>query len=102
MLESSASDGQVVNIGSGSEISIGDTFNLIKKIMKIEAEVILGEERLRPEKSEVHRLCCDNSLLKKVTHYQPQVGFEAGLTKTIEWFSETANLKKYKAHLYNV
>ena len=92
----------MVNIGSNHEISVGDTFNLIKKIMKVEAEVELDDVRLRPERSEVHRLWCDNSLINSLTGYKPEVSFESGLAQTIEWFLKTQNLSKYKAQSYNV
>lgn len=102
LAESDATLGQVVNIGSNYEISIGDTFSLIKKIMKVDAEYQVDENRIRPDKSEVHRLWADNSLIKKLTSYEPQVKIEQGLTQTIEWFLNRDNLKKYKAHIYNV
>ena len=102
LAESDKTLGQVVNIGSNYEISIGDTFSLIKKIMKVDAEFEVDKDRIRPDKSEVHRLWCDNSLIKQLTSYQPQVNIEQGLTNTIEWFLNPENLKKYKAHIYNV
>jgi nucleoside-diphosphate-sugar epimerase len=100
--ENDSTVGQTVNIGSNFEISVGDTFNLIKKIMNSDANFELDENRIRPEKSEVHRLWCDNSLIKSLTEYVPQVSIEEGLAKTIEWFLNKDNLKKYKANIYNV
>jgi NAD dependent epimerase/dehydratase len=94
--------GETVNIGSNFEISIGDTLDLIKKIMKNDVQFILDEQRIRPAKSEVNRLFCDNSLIKELTGFEPQIGIEAGLTMTVEWFSNPENLKKYKAGIYNV
>lgn len=102
LAESDATMGKAVNIGSNYEISIGDTFNLIKKIMNVDAKILTDEARIRPDKSEVHRLWCDNTLIKKLTSYEPQVGIEKGLTQTIEWFMNRDHLKKYKAHIYNV
>lgn len=102
LAESDATMGKAVNIGSNYEISIGDTFNLIKKIMNVDAKVLTDEARIRPDKSEVHRLWCDNTLIKKLTSYEPQVGIEKGLGLTIEWFMNRDHLKKYKAHIYNV
>lgn len=102
LAENPSTAGRVVNIGSNHEISVGDTFNLIKKIMKVEAEVELDDVRLRPERSEVHRLWCDNSLINSLTGYKPEVSFESGLAQTIEWFLKTQNLSKYKAQSYNV
>jgi len=102
LAESDATMGKTVNIGSNYEISIGDTFDLIKKIMNVDAKVLTDEARIRPDKSEVHRLWCDNTLIKKLTSYEPQVGIEKGLGLTIEWFMNRDHLKKYKAHIYNV
>lgn len=102
LAEAESTFGKTVNIGSNYEISIGDTFNLIKKIMNVDAKVLTDETRIRPDKSEVHRLWCDNTLIKKLTSYEPQVGIEKGLTYTIEWFMNRDHLKKYKAHIYNV
>ncbi len=102
LAESDSTLGQVVNIGSNFEISIGDTFSLIKKIMKVEAEFQVDENRIRPDKSEVQRLWCDNTLIKKLTAYEPQIKIEQGLTQTVDWFLNHDNLKKYKAHIYNV
>ena len=102
LAESDKTLGQVVNIGSNYEISVGDTFKLIREIMNVDADFDVDENRIRPEKSEVHRLWCDNSLIKSLTSYEPAVKIEEGLTKTVEWFLQKENLKKYKAHIYNV
>lgn len=94
--------GEIINIGSNYEISIQDTFNLIKKIMKSDVEFISKEERIRPAKSEVFRLWCDNTKINKLTGFVPATSIESGLEKTIQWFSKPDNLKKYKSHIYNV
>lgn len=102
LAESDAAVGQTVNIGSNYEISIGDTLKLIKKIMKSDVSFLVDTQRLRPEKSEVQRLWCDNTLIKKLTGYEPEISIEKGLEKTIEWFLDKENLKRYKAGIYNV
>lgn len=94
--------GEVVNIGSNFEISVGDTLNLIKEIMNSDVRFITDDERTRPGKSEVFRLWCDNSKIQKLTGYKPAYTIKAGLEKTIEWFTKEENLKKYKADIYNV
>ncbi len=99
---SHTTSGKVVNIGSNSEISIGDTFSLIKKIMNSDARALVDVQRIRPEKSEVQRLWCDNSLIKALTDYSPETSIEQGLKKTVDWFVNSENLKKYKAGIYNV
>jgi NAD dependent epimerase/dehydratase len=94
--------GQVFNIGSGKEISIGDLFQLIKELMNSKVEVEVEKQRIRPEKSEVQRLCCDNSKLKKITGFSPKHTLKEGLQETIEWFGNPVNLQKYKTNIYNV
>jgi NAD dependent epimerase/dehydratase len=94
--------GEVVNIGSNFEISIGDTLDLICKLMDSSIELVVDQSRIRPEKSEVCRLWCDNKKIRDLTGFKPQYSIEEGLKKTIEWFTVDANLKKYKASIYNV
>lgn len=95
-------NGQTVNIGSNYEISVGETLNLIKKIMNSDVEFITDAARIRPEKSEVNRLWCDNKKINELTGFKPQYSIEQGLKETIEWFKNPENLKKYKADIYNV
>jgi NAD dependent epimerase/dehydratase len=102
LAETDAAVGQVVNIGSGSEISIGDLANLIGDISGARFEVETDTERLRPEGSEVERLLCDNSHMRTLTGWKPEVNLREGLAKTIEWFRQPENLRRYKADLYNV
>ncbi len=94
--------GQTVNIGSNFEISVGDTLNLIKEIMNSDVEFITDKQRLRPDKSEVFRLWCDNSIINKLTGFKPKYSIKEGLTETIEWFKKPENLAKYKTGIYNV
>lgn len=102
ILESQNTIGETLNIGSNFEISIGDTLNLIKEIMKSEVEFIVDAQRIRPEKSEVFRLWCDNSKISKLTDFKPQVSIRDGLKKTIDWITLPENLKNYKSEIYNV
>ena len=102
LAECDESIGQTVNIGSNSEISIGDTLNIIKELMGSDVQFILDKERLRPSKSEVFRLWCDNSKIKKLTGFKPQVDIKEGLQRTIDWITQSENLKKYKSEIYNV
>lgn len=94
--------GESINIGSNYEISIGDTLNLIKKIMKSDVEFVLDEQRIRPKKSEVNRLWCDNTKITNLTGFKPEYTIEKGLEETIKWFSNSNNLAKYKSNIYNV
>jgi NAD dependent epimerase/dehydratase len=94
--------GKTVNIGSNFEISIKDTLNLIKEIMQSDVTFELDEQRLRPQKSEVFRLWCDNALIKKLTNFESQYDIRRGLKETCNWFAKKENLAKYKVNLYNV
>lgn len=94
--------GQTVNIGSNYEISVGDTLNLIKEIMGSDVEFLADDQRLRPEKSEVFRLWCDNTKIHELTGFKPHYSIREGLTATVDWFTSPRNLAKYKADIYNV
>jgi NAD dependent epimerase/dehydratase len=98
--------GQVVNIGSNYEISIGDTVKLIAKLMGTEVEVLTDEVRMRPAGSEVERLWADNSRALEWANWSPEYGglqgLSRGLQETIAWFSDDNNLRRYKTGSYNV
>lgn len=104
--ESDKSVGEVINIGSNFEISIGDTVQLIAEVMGVEIEIETEQERLRPEKSEVDRLWADNNKAKDLTGWEPvyggREGFKRGLAETVAWFTNPENLRSYKADIYNV
>ena len=94
--------GQVVNIGSNFEISVGDVLDLIKDIMQSQVQFITEKQRLRPEKSEVFRLWCDNAKIEHLTGFKPAFTIREGLEKTIAWFTKPENLAKFKVDIYNV
>jgi NAD dependent epimerase/dehydratase len=100
--ECDAAVGQVVNIGSNYEISVGDVFQRIKRLMGSDTALAVEPQRLRPEKSEVQRLWCDNTKIRNLTGFEPDYTLEEGLQLTIDWFMRPENLKKYKTELYNV
>jgi len=97
-----AAAGKTVNIGSGREISIKSLAELVVSTMGKKAEIVPDEKRLRPENSEVERLLCDNAQIKALTGWRPRVSLEEGVSRTIEWFRDPENLKKYKPDIYNV
>jgi NAD dependent epimerase/dehydratase len=99
---SPAAIGETVNIGSGAEVSIGETAALIQEILGSSATIVTDEIRVRPPGSEVERLCCDNSRISAMTGFRPQVALKDGLTRTIEWLRRPDNLARYKAEIYNV
>jgi NAD dependent epimerase/dehydratase len=100
--ESEKTIGKEVNIASNFEISMRETLDIIKSIMKSDVQFITDEQRLRPEKSEVFRLWGDNSLISSLTNWYPEYNINSGLEETIHWFLNQENLKKYKASIYNV
>ena len=97
-----ASIGEIVNIGSNYEISVGDTLSLIRELMGSDVEFINDEQRNRPERSEVFRLWCDNKKINDMTGFKPSFDIRTGLRATIDWFTNPDNLGKYKADIYNV
>ena len=98
--------GEVVNLGSNFEISVGDTAQLISEVMNVDIEIITDEVRLRPENSEVDRLWADNTKASQLFGWQPAYGglegFKRGLAETAQWFSQASNLRGYKADVYNI
>lgn len=106
VLNSDKSVGEVINIGSNYEVSIGETVELISEIMNVQVEVETDDQRLRPDKSEVERLWADNSKAKQLLNWKPEYagkdGFRKGLQETVEWFTNKNHLKMYKADVYNI
>jgi NAD dependent epimerase/dehydratase len=105
-LQSENGLGEVFNLGSNFEISIGKTAELIAGLMGKEIQIASEEQRLRPVTSEVERLWADNSKAKNTLNWEPKYsgmsGFTNGLSRTIEWFRHERNLKSYKSDLYNL
>ncbi len=105
-LNSDRSIGEVINIGSNFEISIGDTAHIIAEVMGTKIEIDTDKQRLRPEMSEVERLCASNDKARELLGWQPQYGglegFRRGLAETLAWFSNPANLSSYKSEIYNI
>ncbi len=92
--------GQVVNIGSGTEISIGGLVELLIKITGSSAVIKTDESRIRPSGSEVERLLCDNTRAKQWAGWEPQVSLDAGLKQTSEWIAK--NLERLQTSGYAV
>lgn len=102
LAENDETIGKEINIATNFEISMKDTLDIIKDLMKSDVKFITDEQRLRPEKSEVFRLWGDNTLLTLLTNWKPEYDINSGLEETVQWFLNPENLKKYKATLYNV
>lgn len=94
-------EGEEINIATGTEISMADTLKLIAELMGADVKYVVDPERLRPSKSEVFRLCGDNTKIESLTDWRPQVTIREGLRRTIEWFTDPANLARYKSDIYN-
>ena len=92
--------GEITNIGSNKEISMLNLVRLISDLMGSEVDIIKSDDRMRPDKSEVDRLLCDNSKIVKHTGWRPQTTLKEGLTKTIEWVKK--NQTSYNTTIYSV
>lgn len=104
--ECDAALGQVVNVGSNYEISIGDTARLIAELMGADVEFVTDSRRMRPAGSEVERLWADNQKAEALTGWKPEYpgveGLKRGLAETIAWLTDPANLIRYKSDTYNI
>lgn len=98
--ESEKSAGEVINIGSGFEISVGDLCKKILGLMGKKARIVSKDERKRPPKSEVERLHAGNKKAKKLLGWKPEYTLEEGLLHTIDWIGR--NLEEYKADMYTL
>ena len=94
--------GHEVNIATHSEITVGDLAQNLINIINPSAKIITDDIRLRPEKSEVERLFGSNTKILEHTAWKQQYSLDEGLKHTIEWFSKSENLARYKADIYNV
>ncbi len=98
--------GQVINLGSNYEVSIGQAVELIADLMGAEVEIETEQQRLRPQNSEVERLWADNTKARGMLGWMPRYagvdGLRRGLRSTIDWFVEPHNLARYKAEIYNL
>ena len=92
--------GQTINLGSGREISIGALAQLTGRIIGRPITIETEKERLRPGRSEVERLLCDNSLAREVLGWEPSVSLEDGLQRTLEWLK--SNPETYRSGVYAV
>jgi dTDP-glucose 4,6-dehydratase len=97
-------DGQVVNTGSGLEVSIGDLAQFILGVCNSRAVITPEAERLRPANSEVRRLVADNAKAARLLGWTPKYagpeGLRLGLQKTVEWFAKPENLARYRPGVY--
>lgn len=95
-------EGKEINIATGTEVSMKETLEMIARLMDADVKYVVDPARLRPSGSEVFRLCGDNTLITSLTDWRPRYDLEKGLAETIEWFTKSENLAKYKSGIYNV
>ncbi|MBX9845853.1 MAG: NAD-dependent 4,6-dehydratase LegB [Xanthobacteraceae bacterium] len=104
--DSAKSVGEVINIGSNYEVSIGETVTLIAEVMGKSVALECEDERVRPANSEVERLWADNGKARELLGWQPEFGgrdgFKRGLKITCDWFSDPANQARYRNDRYMV
>ncbi|HNW99337.1 MAG TPA: NAD-dependent 4,6-dehydratase LegB [Bacteroidales bacterium] len=100
--ETEKANGEIINIGSNFEISVGDLVAKISAIIGKEVKVKTDEQRIRPGKSEVERLWAENKKAKELINWQPQYTLDRGLDETIAWFSNSKNLEFFKPNIYNI
>lgn len=105
-LESDGGTGQVINIGSNFEVTIGEAARTIAEVMNTEIEIVTDEQRMRPAKSEVERLWASNAKAGELLGWQPKYGgldgFRRGIAETVDWFRQPDRLRSYKPDTYNL
>ena len=101
-LECECAFGEVVNLGNNHEISIGDLAIKIATLLRKDISLMSEANRIRPEKSEVRRLCACNRKAKDLLKWEPSVNLDEGISRTIEWFQSSGNLPQYKSSIYNL
>jgi NAD dependent epimerase/dehydratase len=92
--------GEVINLGTGTEVSIGQLVERVMRMLGRDVPVALDQARLRPQDSEVERLVADTTKAKDLLGWEPSVELDEGLQRTIDWV--TRSLDAYKTSIYNV
>jgi NAD dependent epimerase/dehydratase len=105
-LKAAAAIGQVMNLGSGFEIAVGEVASTIAAVMDSRVEIVADTQRLRPADSEVERLWSENSRARSLLGWQPAYGglegFRRGLGETVAWYRDPANLALFRAEEYQL
>ncbi len=94
-------EGEEINIATGAEVTMKQTLMKIAEIMDADINWVVDPKRIRPSKSEVFRLCGDNTKIETLTDWRPEWSLEEGLRATVDWFRNPDNLAKYKYNVYN-
>ena len=98
--ECDKSIGETINIGSGKGVTIAELAQRVAGLLNKDIRVITEEERIRPEKSEVKKLICDNAKAKQLMDWNPEYSLEEGLIETVEFIKK--NFARYKTEIYNI
>jgi NAD dependent epimerase/dehydratase len=93
-------EGEVINLGTGTEVSIAEVAERVMRLLGRDVPVKLDENRLRPQDSEVERLVADTSKARELLGWEPSVELDEGLQRTVDWL--TRSLDAYKTSIYNV
>lgn len=100
MADCTGAVGQTVNLGTNTEISIGDLIARIGVVLGANLEIVSEDARIRPEKSEVERLWADNTKARELLGWAPKQTLDEGLSQTAQWLER--HLDVYKGDIYNV
>ena len=93
--------GKEINVGSNKNFFLNDIIEEIRLCLKIKKiNIIRDNKRVRPKKSEVFNLICDNNFLKKNTNWSPNYSFKSGIKNTVNWYQK--NKLSFDSKNYNV
>jgi NAD dependent epimerase/dehydratase len=92
--------GEVVNLGSSGEVSVGQLIDLISTHLNKKIRIVRERKRIRPQKSEVERLFSDSRKARTLFGWNPKIDIEKGIKKTVSWMER--NIDKYKQEIYNI
>lgn len=99
ILHSVNTEGEIINIGTNNEISIGDLVQMIMKLTKVSKPLEIDDKRIRPKPSEVDRLLCNNDKLVELVNWSPVTSLESGLVTTIKWYENNSQLDSSKYYI---
>jgi NAD dependent epimerase/dehydratase len=102
IMKAGPQSGEAINIGSQVEFSISSIIDLMQEISGTEIPVVVDSQRIRPTKSEVQRLVCNNQKLMNLTGFKPSIELKLGLKLTLDWIRENLNNSAYKESSYQV
>ena len=100
MYSGKKTEGEIINICNGADISIKELIFLLKNELNLDFKVLKSKDRYRPIKSEVFRLNGDNKKAKRIINWSPEFrgkkGFTKALLETFSWYNKEENIKQFK------